>query len=342
MSNRNQETTGSTVVGLFHNQADAERAIQRLKNEGFSESQIGVAIKDRERQQDLIEGTGTQAAEGAATGAIGGGVLGGVIGLLAGVGALAIPGVGPIIAGGTLASTLAGAGIGAAAGGLLGALVGMGVPEEDAEHFDQGFRAGGTLVTVNAGARADEAQRCLYESGADLGSMGRGMAPDASVTGRSSASTEGSQSLELREEELRAEKERVQAGEVRLRKGVITEERTIEVPVTREEVVIERRPAAQGREASGQIDDDQEIRIPLMEEEVRVEKTPVVREEVTLKKRQVQGMEEVSDTVRREEARIEQTGDARVEGQSEAWRGNERRYRHDSSYTGPERRLSRV
>src|SRR5690242_2162100 len=173
---RQKETESSisaTVVGLFPNQADAERAIQRLKQEGFSESQIGVAIKDRGDQKELIEGTGTQAAEGAATGAIGGGVLGGVIGLLASVGALAIPGVGPIIAGGTLASTLAGAGIGAAAGGLLGALVGMGVPEEDARHFDEGFRAGGTLVTVDAGDRAEEARECLSDTGADLGSMGR-------------------------------------------------------------------------------------------------------------------------------------------------------------------------
>ncbi len=342
MQNNETTTTSGTVVGLFHNQADAERAIQRLKSEGFSENQIGVAIKDRERQQELIEGTGTQAAEGAATGAIGGGVLGGVIGLLAGVGALAIPGVGPIIAGGTLASTLAGAGIGAAAGGLLGALVGMGVPEEDAQHFDQGFRAGGTLVTVNAGARSEEARACLYESGADMGSMGRGMSAAATAGSWNRSSEEGTQSIELREEELRAEKERVQAGEVRLRKEVVQEERTIEVPVTREEVVIERRPAAQGREASGHIDENEEIRIPLMEEEVRVEKTPVVREEVSVKKRQVQGMEEVSETVRREEARIEQTGEARVQGETEAWRGNERRYRHDSSYRGPERRLSRV
>jgi uncharacterized protein (TIGR02271 family) len=342
MSKRSNETTSGTVVGLFHNQADAERAIQRLKQEGFSENQIGVAIKDRSRQDELVEGTGTQAAEGAATGAIGGGVLGGVIGLLAGVGALAIPGIGPIIAGGTLASTLAGAGIGAAAGGLLGALVGMGVPEEDAQHFDKGFQAGGTLVTVNAGARAEEARACLYESGADLGSMGRGMATSAGVAERSAGSYEAGQRIELREEELRAEKERVQAGEVRLRKEVVTEERTIEVPVTREEVVIERRPAAQGSTASGSIDDNEEIRIPLMEEEVRVEKTPVVREEVTLKKRQVQDTEQVSDTVRREEARIERTGDANVSGSTESWRGNERRYRHDSSYNGPERRLSRV
>lgn len=174
MTNRkNIESTGEsgTVVGLFRNQMDAERAIERLKQAGFSESQIGVALRDRNRQQELIEDTGSQAAEGAATGAVGGGVLGGVIGLLAGVGALAIPGVGPIIAGGTLASTLAGAGIGAAAGGLIGALAGMGVPEEEARYFDQGFRAGGTLVTVSAGNRAEEARQVLYESGADLGSI---------------------------------------------------------------------------------------------------------------------------------------------------------------------------
>jgi uncharacterized protein (TIGR02271 family) len=337
MSKRKNETTSpkGTVVGLFHNQNDAERAIQRLKESGFSESQIGVALKDRKRQEELIEGTGTQAAEGAAAGALGGGVLGGVIGLLAGVGALAIPGVGPIIAGGTLASTLAGAGIGAAAGGLIGALAGMGVPEEDARHFDRGFQAGGTLVTVDAGNRAAEARECLYESGADLGSMGRGMtgfsATSADRNLGDRTDIDEAARVELREEELRTEKERVQAGEVRLRKEVVSEERTIEVPVTREEVVIERRPAARGQEAGGAIDEGEEIRIPLMEEEVRVEKTPVVREEVTVKKRQVQDTERVSETVRREEARIEET-------QAESWRGNERRYRHDSSYSGPERR----
>jgi uncharacterized protein (TIGR02271 family) len=328
-----------TVVGLFKDQAAAERAIQRLKESGFSENQIGVALKDRKRQEELIEGTGTQAAEGAAAGALGGGVLGGVIGLLAGVGALAIPGVGPIIAAGTLASTLAGAGVGAAAGGLIGALAGMGVPDEDARHFDRGFKAGGTLVTVDAGSRAEEAREWLYESGADLGSMGRGMSGiNATSADRNlSDGTDVDQAarIELREEELRTEKEQVQAGEVLLREEVVSEERTIEVPVTREEVVIERRPAAGGQTAEGAIDEGEEIRIPLMEEEVRVEKSPVVREEVTVKKRQVQDTERVSETVRREEARIEET-------ESEPWRGNERRYRQDMSYRGPERRAAGV
>ena len=107
-------------------------------------------------------------------------------------------------------------------------------------------------------------------------------------------------------------------------------------------MVIERRPASEGQVASGSSDEGDEIRIPVMEEEVHVEKTPVVREEVNLKKRQVQSTQQVSDTVRREEAHIEQTGDAQVRGDSEPWRGNERRYRDDSSYQGPERRLSRV
>ena len=346
-NNTDSATYRGTVVGMFKNQVDAERAIDRLKEAGFSENQIGVAMRDRSQQQELIEGTGTQAAEGAATGALSGGVLGGVIGLLAGVGALAIPGVGPIIAGGALASTLAGAGIGAAAGGLIGALMGMGIPEEDARHFDEGFRAGGTLVTVDAGTREEAARECLREAGADLGSAGLSAQTATMSTGAAPADRSAdSSTVELREEELQVEKNRVQAGEVRLRKEVISEERTVQVPVTREEVVIERRPAASGREASGNIEEGQEIRIPLMEEEVRVEKTPVVREEVSLKKRQVQDTERVSETVRREEARIEQTGDANVGTQrsssNEAWRGNERRYRQDSSYAVPERRLAEV
>ena len=168
-SNTPMKNTGNTVVGLFEDQPTAEAAIQRLTAAGFREQQIGVAVRDREQQKEITEGTGTQAAEGAKTGAVSGGVVGGVVGLLAGVGALVIPGVGPIIAGGALASTLAGAGIGAAAGGLVGALVGMGIPEENARHFEQGFQQGRILLTVDAGERFSEALEVLEDSGADLG-----------------------------------------------------------------------------------------------------------------------------------------------------------------------------
>ena len=336
---RDPGVTGATVVALFRDLPAAERGIQALKAAGFDEQQIGVAARDKQQQQDLTEGTGAQAAEGAATGAVSGGVLGGVVGLLAGVGALAIPGIGPIVAGGALASTLAGAGIGAAAGGIIGALAGMGVPEENARHFERGFKEGGVLVTVAAGPDADLAREALLAGGADLGPAD-GIFSESTRT----ATAEGADRLQLREEQIEVEKERVQAGEVRLRKEVVTEQRNIEVPVTREEVVIERHAAAGDELVEGGVGDGEEIRIPLMEEEVRVEKTPIVREEVSIRKRQVQATEHVSETVRREEARIEGQGDARISERtgaaSESWRGNERRYSDDASYTGPERRLA--
>ena len=321
----NTQTTqgASTVVGLFRDEAQAERAIRDLKAAGFSDKQIGVIMQDQEAQRRLATDTGTKAGEGAATGAVSGGVLGGIVGLLAGVGALVIPGIGPIIAGGALASTLAGAGLGAAAGGLIGALIGMGIPEEDAHYYDSGLREGGILVTVDAGADAERARRILLDADAQFG-------PATTST----FEAEDQKRLQLREEELVATKERVQAGEVRVRKDVVTEEKTIRVPVTREEVVIERHPVS-GQAASGDIKDGEEIRIPLSEEEVRVEKRPVVKEEITVSKRQKQETETVRDTVRREEARIEETGTSRGRGR---WEGKERRRRYDSSYAGPERR----
>ncbi len=330
------ENDGATVVGLFQDQPSAEAAIQRLKTAGFAEQQIGVAVRDRARQQALTEGTGTQAADEATKGAVGGGVVGGVIGLLTGVGALAIPGVGPIIAGGALASTLAGAGIGAAAGGLIGALVGMGVPEEDAQHFERGFQQGGILVTVQAGDRVELARQALSEGGADLGPSGRGYMRSATAGGAADRDR-----LELREEQLDVDTREVQAGEVRVRKEVTTEQRNIEVPVTREEAVIERHKVS-GREASDQtVGEDEEIRIPLMEEEVDVQKRAVVREEISVGKRQVQDSKTVSDTVRREEARVESEGDVGIRpfegGARRPYEGGERR-RRQLAYQGPERR----
>lgn len=334
---RTSGVAGESVVGLFADLPAAERGIDGLKAAGFSEQQIGVAVRDQQQQQDLTEGTGTHAAEGATTGAVSGGVMGGVVGLLAGVGALAIPGIGPIIAGGALASTLAGAGIGAAAGGLIGALAGMGVPEEDARHFERGFRQGGVLVTVAAGADAELAREALLARGADLG-------PAHGISTPTTATSESADRLQLQEEQLEVEKDRVQVGEVRLRKEVVTEQRNIEVPVTREEVVIERHTAAGDEPAEGAFGEGGEVRIPLMEEAVRVEKTPVVREEVSIRKRQVQDTERVSETVRREEARIEGQGDAQISERtgrtSERGPDDDRRYGEDASYAGPERRLA--
>jgi hypothetical protein len=167
-----------TVAGLFPDRARAEQAIDTLKAAGFTGDQIGVALRDRTVQGVLLEDTGTQVEEEAATtGALGGGLLGGLTGLLIGIGALVIPGLGPVVAGGMLATAfgvaggtvVAGVGIGAAAGGVLGALAGLGMPESEAHYFETGFRAGGVLVTVEAGARVLEAMAILDRHGADTG-----------------------------------------------------------------------------------------------------------------------------------------------------------------------------
>ena len=120
--------------------------------------------------------------------------------------------------------------------------------------------------------------------------------------------------VQLREEELRAEKRDVEAGAVNISKDVVDEQQAMEVPVTREEVYVERRPV-EGREVSDRpIGEDETIRVPVHEEEVTVEKRPVVREEISVGKQAVEETERVSGTVQREEARIERTGDVEVRG----------------------------
>lgn len=167
---RAQETTGRTVVGIFRSHEAAGDAVRALRAAGFMDDQIGVAVQQGTGVQREGEGSGAPASEGAATGAVTGGLLGGLIGLL---GSLLVPGLGPLVVGGVLASTVAGAGIGAATGGLIGALVSMGVPEDDARHFHLGLQAGGTLVTVDAGIRTVEALDILELHGMDLGPSGR-------------------------------------------------------------------------------------------------------------------------------------------------------------------------
>jgi uncharacterized protein (TIGR02271 family) len=125
---------------------------------------------------------------------------------------------------------------------------------------------------------------------------------------------EGTERLELREEELRARTVPVQAGEVHIGKEIVTEERTLEIPVAREEVVIERHPVEDHRPASGELGEGEEIRVPLMEEHVTIEKHPVVAEEIEIGKRTVEETARVTGTVRREEAHIEHQRNVEVHG----------------------------
>jgi hypothetical protein len=162
------DRTGRTVVGLFRDPRRADEAIRDLRASGFPDERIGVAMQDQGEAPTATD-AGAETASAAATGAVSGGVVGGLIGLL---GSLLVPGLGPIVVAGVLASTLTGAGIGAATGGLIGGLMAIGVPEEDARHFDLGLRAGGTLVTVDAGARTGEALAIMERHEVDFGPGG--------------------------------------------------------------------------------------------------------------------------------------------------------------------------
>jgi len=159
----------STVVGLFETRDQAQRAVEALKQAGFRAEDISVVLRDQGETVALSEAP--VEGSGAAAGPVGGGILGGLGGLLVGIGALAIPGIGPIIAAGPLAATLAGMGIGAATGGVLGTLVGAGVPEEEAEHYQTGIERGGILLTVHApDGREAEVRSILGRNGMqDLG-----------------------------------------------------------------------------------------------------------------------------------------------------------------------------
>ncbi len=163
------------VIGLFVDQIDAENALNDLRNADFSSEQIGVATRDRDEEGFLFDESGRITRKSAVSGAIGGGLLGVLTGWLVGAGAIAIPGVGPVVAGGVLASAFgipgatafAGAGIGTAAGGIVGIHVGLGMTDEDSNRFEIGFKNGGILVTVNDSTRAHDAIEILQNNGAD-------------------------------------------------------------------------------------------------------------------------------------------------------------------------------
>lgn len=137
------------VVGYYHTEAEAVKAIEDLKAQGYNSNDISILSKDSNQVDHIQEETGTHAADGAATGAATGGVLGGLGGVLLGIGALAIPGIGPIIAAGPIVAGITGAAAGAGVGGLAGALIGMGIPEEEANRYNDYFNEGKILVLVD-------------------------------------------------------------------------------------------------------------------------------------------------------------------------------------------------
>src|SRR4051812_408416 len=283
-------TDGSMVVAFFNNEKDAYAAVSELREAGFTSDQIGLATRDSSNaEMTTTDVTNSVSSE-----------QGGEHDRSF------WQNVKDFFTGEEHSDS----------GEFRQSLGGMNFNEDRSDYYYRGIGQGGALVSVRAGSgRQEEARRILQSSGGDLRDSGfERQERMASSNERGNVRNIADQDyrVQLRGEMLQAHKERVNRGEVRLRKEVVSENRSIEVPVTREELVIERTEASGGT-PTGAIGSDKEIRVPLSEERVTVEKTPIVTGEVKVGKRQVQDTKTISDTVRHEEARIDKDGDIDVD-----------------------------
>lgn len=160
----------------------AERIVDRLRNQGFAESEISVLMPDTSGTGDFGHVKSSKASEGVTAGATTGGVAGGALGLLAGIGALAIPGVGPFIAAGPIMAALSGAALGAATGGIVGGLIGLGIPEIEARRYEEKLQKGNYLISAHGRTddQLDRAEKIFKEAGAeDISTVSEVAAPKA-------------------------------------------------------------------------------------------------------------------------------------------------------------------
>ena len=159
----------TSVFGIFSNRAEVEAAIDRLRIEGFRATDISILLPENLGNKDMGVKGASKAPEGATVGGVSGGAIGGVLGWLAGIGTLAIPGVGPLIAAGPIVGALAGLGAGGATGAVVGALAGFGIPEYEAKRYEGRIRKGGILVSVHTDDSdwTDKAKHILEDAGAE-------------------------------------------------------------------------------------------------------------------------------------------------------------------------------
>jgi uncharacterized protein (TIGR02271 family) len=331
-----------TITAMFDSYADARRAVERLESAGVPHADISIVSNDSAHREHVerFGRDGDHTGEGAGTGATLGGLLGGGAGLLAGLGMLAIPGLGPVVAAGWLATTLVGAGAGAAAGGLVGSLVGAGVSEADAHTYAEGVRRGGTLVTVRGeenmrdrildilddeGTVDLDEREAMWkregwsgrfggsESTTGLGALGEGRATQAGGGSAGMATTHSSATsartghdevIPVAEERLTVGKRETNEGRVRVRSYVVETPVEEQVSLRREHVEVERRPAT-GRAATGDVFQERTIEAVEKSEVPVVAKEARVTEELVVKKHADERTETVRDTVRKTEVEIE-------------------------------------
>jgi uncharacterized protein (TIGR02271 family) len=354
----------NTIVALYDDMDTAHQAVRALRDAGIANDRISLVAQDAGGQYAKTLGTtttdtGTDAGDGAATGAGVGAVVGGIGGLLVGLGALAIPGLGPVLAAGPLAaaiSALVGAGAGAVAGGvaggLLGALVDMGVPEEEAGYYAEGVRRGGALLTVEADDQnvdrvsgilrrynpVDINQRAAtwrQQGWTGYDASAKPYTAKQTVKERDQMqklNTGGEVRMPVVEEEIAVGKRQVEGGGVRVHRRVTETPVQQDVTLRQERVNVERRAVDRPADANT-MDAFQEgsFEVKTTSEEPVVEKRARVTEEVVVNKNVDQRTEQVRDTVRRTDVDVEKTagtgrsmgtGMQDMDAYRTAWRGH--------------------
>ena len=170
----------NSVICIATSEEQAATIVDALKVAGFSNNDVSVLLPDKQGTKDFAHKKNTKAPEGATTGGVTGGVLGGALGWLVGIGALAIPGVGPFIAAGPIIAALSGAAVGGAVGGLTGALIGLGIPEYEAKRYEGKLRSGNILISAHTenSNEAHRAKEIFQRLGAeDISSTGESSIP---------------------------------------------------------------------------------------------------------------------------------------------------------------------
>jgi uncharacterized protein (TIGR02271 family) len=345
-----------TIVGLYDRFEDAQQVVRALTDTGIRRDKISLIANDAEGKYSRLvggkKGQKEDVSEGAAAGAGVGAVLGGLGGLLVGLGALAIPGIGPVIAAGPIAAALAGAGIGAVTGGVVGALVDLGIPDEDAEVYAEGVRRGGTLVVaqvedqhadravdimnqynpVDVKKRAESWRQNQQWKAFDQ--KAKPMTRDDLEMERSryheenipvSGGTRDDLTFPVVEEELRVGKREVERGSVRINTYIQEKDVHEDVNLRSEHINVERRPVnREASEADFNAFEEGTMELKETSEEAIIDKRARVVEEVHVDKDIEEHTETIHETLRRKDVDVERTG-----AETGDWSRYEQMYRQD-------------
>ncbi len=264
-----------SITAIFENSSDAENALRELRDDGFSADRLGCATGTRQQNNEEHHRSFWQKVEGFFSGNEG------------------------------YEDRNTGANDGSRDSGPVVDRT-LAIPDK----YNERLNAGCTMVAVYGSDRLNRAEQILVSNRGEIQSSFNDHQREYAGSTRTGVTGEESGRIQLLSERLYVNKQRVEAGEVRVRKETRTEQQNVQVPVTREELVIERVPV-EGQAATGEIGSGQEVRVPLAEERVEVEKRPVVREEVRVGKRAIEETKDVAGQTRHEELKVEKSGNVR-------------------------------